>query len=99
MICFPGHISAIARICEFIHEFIIEGSVRDFCESSLQQGLLFVLNLRNYIEAGRGKSFYRTQIFHRLNTFSIQNPTILEKTTEIGRNSNWRFAVKNKEIK
>ena len=99
MVCFPGHISAIARICEFIHEFIIEGSVRDFCESSLQQGLLFVLNLRNYIEAGRGKSFYRTQIFHRLNTFSIQNPTILEKTTEIGRNSNWRFAVKNKEIK
>mgnify|MGYP004517866857 CR=1 FL=1 len=99
MICFPGHISAIARICEFIHEFIIEGSVRDFCESSLQQGLLFVLNLRNYIEAGRGKSFYRTQIFHRVNTFSIQNPTILEKTTEIGRNSNWRFAVKNKEIK
>lgn len=99
MICFPGHISAIARICEFIHEFIIEGSVRDFCESSLQQGLLFVLNLRNYIEAGRGERFYRTQIFHRLNTFSIQNPTILEKTTEIGRNSNWRFAVKNKEIK
>ena len=99
MICFPGHISAIARICEFIHEFIIEGSVRDFCESSLQQGLLFVLNLRNYIEAGRGKSAYRTQIFHRVNTFSIQNPTILEKTTEIGRNSNWRFAVKNKEIK
>lgn len=99
MICFPGYISAIARICEFIHEFIIEGSVRDFCESSLQQGLLFVLNLRNYIEAGRGKSSYRTQIFHRVNTFSIQNPTILEKTTEIGRNSNRRFAVKNKEIK
>ena len=95
MICFSGHISAIARICKLI----IEGHVRDFCESSLQQGLLFVLNLRNYIEAGRGKSFYRTQIFHRLNTFSIQNPTILEKTTEIGRNSNWRFAVKNKEIK
>lgn len=99
MICSPGYISAIARIYEFIHEFIIEGSVRDFCESSLQQGLLFVLNLRNYIEAGRGKSAYRTQIFHRVNTFSIQNPTILEKTTEIGRNSNWRFAVKNKEIK
>ena len=99
MICFPGHISAIARICEFIHEFIIEGSVRDFCESSLQQGLLFVLYLCNYIDAGRGKSAYRTQIFHRVNTFSIQNPTILEKTTEIGRNSNWRFAVKNKEIK
>lgn len=99
MICFPGHISAIARICEFIHEFIIEGSVRDFCESSLQQGLLFVLNLRNYIEAGRGKRFYRTQFFHRVNTFSIQNPTILEKTTKIGRNSNRRFAVKNKEIK
>ena len=95
MICFSGHISAIARICKLI----IEGHVRDFCESSLQQGLLFVLNLRNYIEAGRGKSFYRTQIFHRLNTFSIQNPTRLEKTTEIGRNSNWRFAVKNKEIK
>lgn len=99
MICFPGHISAIARICEFIHEFIIEGSVRDFCESSLQQGLLFVLYLCNYIDADRGKSAYRTQIFHRVNTFSIQNPTILEKTTEIGRNSNWRFAVKNKEIK
>lgn len=95
MICFSGHISAIARI----RKLMIEGHVRDFCESSLQQGLLFVLNLRNYIEAGRGKSFYRTQIFHRLNTFSIQNPTILEKTTEIGRNSNWRFAVKNKEIK
>ena len=95
MICFPGHISAIARICEFIHEFIIEGSVRD----RLQQGLLFVLNLRNYIDAGRGKSSYRTQIFHRVNTFSIQNPTILEKTTEFGRNSNRRFAVKNKEIK
>lgn len=95
MICFPGYISAIARIYEFIHEFIIEGSVRD----RLQQGLLFVLNLRNYIDAGRGKSAYRTQIFHRVNTFSIQNPTILEKTMEIGRNSNWRFAVKNREIK
>ena len=34
-----------------------------------------------------------------MNTFSIQNPTILEKTTEFGRNSNRRFAVKNKEIK
>ena len=56
MICFPGYISAIARIYAFIHEFIIEGSVRDFCESSLQQGLLFVLYLGNYIEAGRGKS-------------------------------------------
>ena len=99
MICFPGYISAIARICEFIHEFIIEGSVRDFCESSLQQGLLFVLYLRNRIDAGRGKSAYRTQIFHRVNTFSIQNPTILEKTMEFGRNSNRRFAVKNKEIK
>ena len=65
----------------------------------LPQGLLFVLYLCNCIEAGRGKSSYRTQIFHRVNTFSIQNPTILEKTTEIGRNSNWRFAVKNKEIK
>mgnify|MGYP004492680375 CR=1 FL=1 len=95
MICFPGYISAIARIYEFIHEFIIEGSVRD----RLQQGLLFVLNLRNYIDAGRGKSSYRTQIFHRVNTFSIQNPTILEKTKEIGRNSNRRFAVKNREIK
>ena len=65
----------------------------------LPQSLLFVLYLCNYIDAGRGKSAYRTQIFHRVNTFSIQNPTILEKTTEIGRNSNWRFAVKNKEIK
>ena len=55
MICFPGYISAIARIYEFIHEFIIEGSVRDFCESSLQQGLLFVLYLYNYIDAGRGE--------------------------------------------
>jgi multidrug resistance efflux pump len=34
-----------------------------------------------------------------VNTFSIQNPTILEKTMEFGRNSNRRFAVKNKEIK
>lgn len=74
MICFPGHISAIARICEFIHEFIIEGSVRDFCESSLQQGLLFVLNLRNYIEAGRGKSDLQDTVFpqseHFFNTKS-----------------------------
>lgn len=95
MICFSGHISAIARICKLI----IEGHVRDFCESSLQQGLLFVLCLCNCIDVSRGKSAYRTQIFHRVNTFSIQNPTILEKTTEIGRNSNRRFAVKNKEIK
>lgn len=95
MICFSGHISAIARICKLI----IEGHVRDFCESSLQQGLLFVLYLCNCIDVSRGKSAYRTQIFHRVNTFSIQNPTILEKTTEIGRNSNRRFALKNKEIK
>lgn len=95
MICFSGHISAIARICKLI----IEGHVRDFCESSLQQGLLFVLYLCNCIDVSRGKSSCRTQIFHRVNTFSIQNPTILEKTTEIGRNSNRRFAVKNKEIK
>ena len=40
-----------------------------------------------------------TQIFHKMNTFSIQNFPILEKTTDIGRNSNRRFAVKNKEIK
>ena len=78
---------------------MIEGHVRDFCESSLQQGLLFVLYLCNCIDVSRGKSSYRTQIFHRVNTFSIQNPTILEKTTEFGRNSNRRFAVKNKEIK
>ena len=95
MICFSGHISAIARI----RKLIIEGHVRDLCESSLQQGLLFVLYLCNCIDISRGKSSFRTQIFHRLNTFSIQNPTILEKTTEIGRNSNRRFAVKNKEIK
>lgn len=95
MICFSGHISAIARI----RKLIIEGHVRDFCESSLQQGLLFVLYLCNCIDVSRGKSSYRTQIFHRVNTFSIQNPTILEKTTEFGRNSNRRFAVKNKEIK
>ena len=95
MICFSGHISAIARICKLI----IEGHVRDFCESSLQQGLLFVLYLCNCIDVSRGKSSYRTQIFHRVNTFSIQNPTILEKTTEFERNSNRRFAVKNKEIK
>ena len=95
MICFSGHSSAIARICKLI----IEGHVRDFCESSLQQGLLFVLYLCNCIDVSRGKSSYRTQIFHRVNTFSIQNPTILEKTTEFGRNSNRRFAVKNKEIK
>ena len=95
MICFSGHISAIARICKLI----IEGHVRDFCESSLRHGLLFVLYLCDCIDAGRGKNSYRTQIFHRLNTFSIQNPTILEKTTEFERNSNRRFAVKNKEIK
>lgn len=95
MICFSGHISAIARICKLI----IEGHVRDFCESNLQQGLLFVLYLCNCIDVSRGKSSYRTQIFHRVNTFSIQNPTILEKTTEFGRNSNRRFAVKNNEIK
>ena len=95
MICFSGHISAIARI----RKLIIEGHVRDFCESSLQQGLLFVLYLCNCIDVSRGKSSYRTQIFHRVNTFSIQNPTILEKTTEFGRNSNRRFALKNKEIK
>ena len=95
MICFSGHISAIARICKLI----IEGHVRDFCESSLQQGLLFVLYLCNCIDVSRWKSSCRTQIFHRVNTFSIQNPTILEKTTEIGRNSNRRFALKNKEIK
>ena len=95
MICFSEHISAIARICKLI----IEGHVRDFCESSLQQGLLFVLYLCNCIGVSRGKSSYRTQIFHRVNTFSIQNPAILEKTTEFGQNSNRRFAVKNKEIK
>ena len=78
---------------------MIEGPVRDFCESSLQQGLLFVLYLCNCIDVSRGKSSYRTQIFHRVNTFSIQNPTILEKTMEFERNSNRRFAVKNKEIK
>ena len=58
-----------------------------------------MLYLCNCIDVSRGKSSYRTQIFHRVNTFSIQNPTILEKTTEFGRNSNRRFAVKNKEIK
>ena len=42
---------------------------------------------------------YRTQIFHKVNTFSIQNFPILEKTTDIGRNCNWRFAVKINEIK
>ena len=40
-----------------------------------------------------------TQIFHKINIFSIQNFPILEKTTDIGRNSNRRFTVKNKEIK
>ena len=65
MICFPGYISAIARIYEFIHEFIIEGSVRD----RLQQGLLFVLNLRNYIEAGRGKSALQDTVFSQSEHF------------------------------
>ena len=78
---------------------MIEGHVRDFCESSLQQGLLFVLYLCNCIDVSRGKSSYRTQIFHRVNTFSIQNPTILEKTMEFVRNSNRRFVVKINEIK
>ena len=95
MICFTRHISVIARI----RKLMIEGHVRDFCESSLQQGLLFVLYLCNCIDVSRGKSSYRTQIFHRVNTFSIQNPTILEKTTEFGRNSNRRFVVKINEIK
>lgn len=52
MICFTGHISVIARI----RKLMKEGHVRDFCESSLQQGLLFVLYLCNCIEAGRGKA-------------------------------------------
>ena len=52
VICFSEHISAIARI----RKLMIEGHVRDFCESSLQQGLLFVLYLCNCIEAGRGKA-------------------------------------------
>lgn len=41
----------------------------------------------------------KTQNFHKVNTFSIQNFSILEKTTDIGRNCNWRFAVKINEIK
>lgn len=95
MICFTRHISVIARI----RKLMIEGHVRDFCESSLQQGLLFVLYLCNCIDVSRGKSSYRTQIFHRVNTFSIQNPTILEKTMDIGRNCSRRFTVKINEIK
>ena len=35
---------------------MIEGPVRDFCESSLQQDLFFVRYLCNCIEAGRGKA-------------------------------------------
>ena len=52
MICFTGHISVIARI----RKFMIEGHVRDFCESSLQQGLLFVLYFRNCMDVSRGKA-------------------------------------------
>ena len=52
MICFTGHISVIARI----RKLMIEGPVRDFCESSLQQDLFFVRYLCNCIEAGRGKA-------------------------------------------
>ena len=79
MICFPGYISAIARIYEFIHEFIIEGSVRDFCESSLQQGLLFVLNLRNYIEAGRGKASTGHRFFTERTLFQYKIQLYLRK--------------------
>ena len=59
----------------------------------------FILYLHADTDASRGKSPCRTQNFHKVNTFSIQNFPILEKTTDIGRNSNRRFAVKNKEIK
>ena len=58
-----------------------------------------MLYLRNCIDVSRKNSAYRTQIFHKVTTFSIQNFPILEKTTDIGRNCNWRFAVKINEIK
>ena len=58
-----------------------------------------MLYLRNCIDVSKGKTCHRTQNFHKVNTFSIQNFPILEKTTDNGRNSNRRFAVKNKEIK
>ncbi len=61
--------------------------------------IFLCLYLCECIDAGRGKELRRTQNFHKVNTFSIQNSPILEKTTDIGRNSNRRFAVKNKEIK
>lgn len=99
MICFSGRISAIARIREPICEFIIEGSVRDFPKREPVAWPFLMLYLCDSIDVRRDKKPYRTQIFHKVNTFSIQNFPILEKTTDIGRNSNRRFAVKNKEIK
>ena len=99
MICFSGRISAIARIREPIREFIIEGSVRDFPKREPVAWPFLMLYLCDSIDVRRDKKPYRTQIFHKENTFSIQNFPILEKTTDIGRNSNRRFAVKNKEIK
>ncbi len=99
MICFSGRISAIARIREPIREFIIEGSVRDFPKREPVAWPFLMLYLCDSIDARRDKKPYRTQIFHKMNTFSIQNFPILEKTTDIGRNNNRRFAVKNKEIK
>ena len=99
MICFSGRISAIARIREPIREFIIEGSVRDFPKREPVAWPFLMLYLCDSIDVRRDKKPYRTQIFHKVNTFSIQNFPILEKTTDIGRNSNRRFAVKNKEIK
>lgn len=99
MICFSGRISAIARIREPICEFIIEGSVRDFPKREPVAWPFLMLYLCDSIDVRRDKKPYRTQIFHKVNTFSIQNFPILEKTTDFGRNSNRRFAVKNKEIK
>ena len=77
---------------------MIEGHVRDFCKG-VSGMTFFILYLHADTDASRGKSPCRTQNFHKVNTFSIQNFPILEKTTDIGRNSNRRFAVKNKEIK
>ena len=75
MICFTGHISVIARI----RKLMIEGHVRDFCESSLQQGLLFVLYLCNCIEAGRGKAPIGHRFFTERTLFQYKIQLYLRK--------------------
>ena len=78
---------------------MIEGSVKDSPKREpVALPSFYTLFVRQH-RCEQGKIPYRTQNFHKVNTFSIQNFPILEKTTDFGRNSNRRFTVKNKEIK